>query len=32
MLIAGPGVMLASVTVMFTAPGHVGKAIDIYNQ
>lgn len=32
MLVAGPGVMLASITVMFTAPGHIRKAIDIYNQ
>jgi hypothetical protein len=32
MLVAGPGVMLASITVMFTAPGHVMKAIDIYNR
>jgi hypothetical protein len=32
MLIAGPAVMLASITVMFTAPGHMRKAVDIYNQ
>lgn len=32
LLIAGPGMMLASITVMFTAPGHVKKAINIYNQ
>jgi hypothetical protein len=31
MLIAGTGVMLASITVMFTAPGHLRKAVDIYN-
>ncbi|HEX6432216.1 MAG TPA: hypothetical protein VF008_31205 [Niastella sp.] len=32
MLVAGPVIMVASITVMFTAPGHVRKAINIYNQ
>ena len=32
MLVAGPGMMLVSITVMFTAPGNMRKAIDIYNQ
>jgi hypothetical protein len=32
MLVAGPAVMLASITVMFTAPAHVRKAVDIYNR
>jgi hypothetical protein len=32
LLVAGPVMMIASITVMFTAPGHIRKAVDIYNR
>jgi hypothetical protein len=32
MLFAGPVMIAASITVMFTVPGHMRKAVDIYNR